>query len=60
MGAGKMEDDRRIIIGDECEVDKQNLGGRMVLMLMWAGISVGEVDVVVVGVMVVVAAGVMF
>ena len=36
-----MEDDRGIFIGDECEVDMQNLGGRLVLMLMRAGILVG-------------------
>ena len=36
----------------------QNLGGRMVLMLMRAGILVGEVIVLTVGVMVVLAVGV--
>ena len=41
MGEGEMEDDRGIFIGDECEVDMQNLGGRLVLMLMRAGILVG-------------------
>lgn len=60
MGAGKMEDDRGIDIENECEVDKRNIGGRLVLMLMRAGIFVGEVVVAVVGVMVAVAAGVMF
>ena len=60
MGAGKMEDDRGIDIESECEVDKRNIGGRLVLMLMRAGIFVGEVVVAVVGVMVAVAAGVMF
>ena len=55
MGAGEMEDDKGIDIEDECEVDKPNLGGRLVLMLARAGIFVGEVAVVVV-----VAAGVMF
>lgn len=60
MGAGKMEDDRGIDIENECEADKRNIGGRLVLMLMRAGIFVGEVVVAVVGVMVAVAAGVMF
>ena len=60
MGAGKMEDDRGIDIENECEVDKRNIGGRLVLMLMRAGIFVGEVVVAVVGVMVAVTAGVMF
>lgn len=60
MGAGKMEDDRGIDIESECEVDKRNIGGRLVLMLMRAGIFVGEVVVAVVGVMVAVTAGVMF
>ena len=36
-----MENDRGIFIGDECEVDMQNLGGRLVLMPMRAGILVG-------------------
>ena len=48
MGAGEMEDDRGIVVGDECEVDKQNLGGRRVLILMRKNIFVGEVVVVVV------------
>lgn len=60
MGAGKMEDDRGIDIESECEVDKRNIGGRLVLMLMRAGIFVGEVVVAVVGVIVAVAVGVMF
>ena len=60
MGAGKMEDDRGIDIENECEADKRNIGGRLVLMLMRAGIFVGEVVVAVVGVMVAVTAGVMF
>lgn len=55
-----MEDDRGIVIGDECEVDKQNLGGRLVLMLMRKAIFVSEVVVVVVGVMVVVGVGVIY
>lgn len=53
------EDDKGIDTEDECQVDKQNLGGRLVLMLLEAGIFVGEVVVVVVGVIVVVAVGVM-
>ena len=59
MGVGEMEDDDRgIVVGNECEVDKQNLSGRLVLMLR-AGILVGEVVVVVVvGVMVVKGLGV--
>ena len=59
MGLGEMEDDDRgIVVGNECEVDKQNLSGRLVLMLR-AGILVGEVVVVVVvGVMVVKGLGV--
>ena len=60
MGAGEMEDDKAIDIEDECEVDKPNLGGKLVLMLARAGIFVGEVAVVVVAVVVVVVAGVMF
>ena len=43
------------VIEDVCEDGKQNLHGRLVLMLMRAGILVGEVVVLVVGVMVVVA-----
>ena len=38
----------------------QNLGGRLMLMLMRAGILVGEMVVVAVGVMIVVAVGVIF
>ena len=45
-------------IKNVCEDDLQNLGGRMVLMLMRAGILVGEVIVLTVGVMVVLAVGV--
>ena len=55
-----MEDDRGIDIENECEADKRNIGGRLVLMLMRAGIFVGEVVVAVVGVIVAVAVGVMF
>ena len=41
MCAGKMEDDTGILVGGECEVDMQNLGERLVLMLTRAGILVG-------------------
>ena len=59
MGAGGMQGDSSIVNEDLCEDIMQNLGGRLVLMLMRAGILVGEVVVVVaVGVMVVVVAGV--
>ena len=47
-------------IEDECEVGIINLGGRLVLMLMMAGILVGEVVLVEVGVIVVVAGRVIF
>ena len=58
MGVGELEDDDGgIVVGNDCEVDKQNLGGRLVLMLR-AGILVGEVVVVVVGVMAVKGVGV--
>ena len=50
MGVGETEDDRGIVIEDECELGTQNLGGRLVLMLMSTGIVVGEVLVVAVGV----------
>ena len=51
MGVGEIEDDDGgIVVGNDCEVDKQNLGGRLMLMLR-AGILVGKVVVVVVGVM---------
>ena len=43
------------VIEDVCEDGKQNLHGRLVLVLIRPGILVGEVVVVVVGVMVVVA-----
>ena len=45
---------------DECEVGIINLGGRLVLMLMREGILVGEVVLVEVGVIVVVAGRVIF
>ena len=47
-----------IIMEDVQEDDLQNLGGRLVLMLMRAGILVGGVVVVEVGVMVVAVMGV--
>ena len=47
-----------IVIEDVCEDDMQNLGGRLVLMLTTAGILVGKLGVVAVGVMVGVAVGV--
>ena len=53
-----MQGDSGIVIEDVCEDSIQNLGGRLVLMLMRAGILVGEVVVAAVGVMVVVAVGV--
>ena len=49
-----------IIMEDVCENGMWNLVGRLVLMLMRAGILVGEVVVMVVGMMVVVAVGVLF
>ena len=53
-----MEGDSGIVMEDVCEDGMQNLGGRLVLMLMRAGYLVGELVVVVVGAMVVVALGV--
>ena len=38
------------IVKDVCEDGMRNLGGRLVLMLMRAGILVGELEVVAVGV----------
>ena len=55
VGGGWMEGDSGIFIENVCEVGMQNLGGRLVLMLMKAVILVDEVLVVVVGVMIVVA-----
>ena len=40
-----MEDNRGIVIGDECEVSLQNVDERLVLVLMSASILVGEVVV---------------
>ena len=45
-------------IKNVCEDDLQNLGGRIMLMLLRAGILVGEVIVLTVVVMVVLAVGV--
>ena len=50
MGAGKMKDDKGTIIEDEYEVEMQNLGERLMFILMSAGILVGVVVVVAVGV----------
>ena len=49
-----MECDSGILLEDVCGDDIRNLGGRLVLMLMRAGILVGGVVVVVLGVMVMV------
>ena len=54
---GWMEGDSIIVIEDVCEDGTRNLGGRLVLILMRAGILVGDLVVVAVGVMVVVAVG---
>ena len=53
-GCRGMQGDSGIVIEDVCEDVMQNVGGRLVLMLMRAGILVGDVVVVAVGVMVVV------
>ena len=63
LGAGKdvcegMQGDSGIVIEDSCEDGMQNLGGRLVLMLMRAASLVGEVVVVAVGVIIVVVVGV--
>ena len=55
---GGMESDSGIVMEDVCEDGMQNLGGRVVLILMRAGCLVGELIVVVVEVMLVVAVGV--
>ena len=49
-----MEGDSGIVMENVCGDDMQNLRGRLVLMFMRAGILVGRVVVVVVGVMVMV------
>ena len=53
-----MEGDSGIVMEDVCDHGMQNLGGRLVLMLMRAGILIGEEVVVAVGVMVMMAVGV--
>ena len=53
-----MEGGSIIVIEDVCEDGTRNLGGKLVLILMRAGILVGELVVVAVGVMVVVAVGI--
>ena len=57
-GCGGNGGDSDIVMEDVCEVGIRNLGGRMVSMLMRAGILLGGLVVVVVGVMVVMAVGV--
>ena len=57
MSVVEMEGDSGIVIEDLCGCDMQNLGRRMVFMLMRASILVGEVVVVAVGVMVMVTMG---
>ena len=47
MGAGGMEVDSGTVMEDVCEDGMQNLGGRLMLMLMRACILVGGVVVVV-------------
>ena len=54
-----VEGDSGIVIEDICEDSMRNIGGGMVLMLMRAGILFGQAALVVVGVMVVEAVGVM-
>ena len=56
-GCGGMEHDGVIVMEYVCENDMQNLGGRLVLMLMRASILVGGVVVVAVEVMVVEVVG---
>ena len=53
-----MMGDSGVVMEDVHGEDLRNLGGRLVLMLMRAGILAGGVVVVLVGVMVVVAMGV--
>ena len=53
-----MEGDSGFVMENACGDDMQNLGWRLVLMLMRAGILVGGVTVMVVGVMVMVEVGV--
>ena len=58
MGAGGMAGDSGINMEDVCVEGMRNVGGRLVSMLMRAGILVGGVVVVAVGVMVVVVVGI--
>ena len=55
-----MEDDNGIVTEDVCEDIMQDLGGGLVLMLLRTGILFGKVVVVSVGVMAIMAVGVMF
>ena len=50
MGEVEVEDDRGLVMEDECMIHIQNLGGRLVLIFIRAGILVCLVAVVVVGV----------
>ena len=59
-GIRGMEGNSSIVIEDVCEDDMQNLGGRLVLILMRAGILVGELVLVTVKVMLVVVVGLIF
>ena len=59
-GSRGMEGNSSIVIEDVCEDDMQNLGGRLVLILMRAGILVGELVLVTVKVMLVVVVGLIF
>ena len=51
MSEDEMEDDRGMVMEVECVVCTQNLGGKLVLIFIIAGISICMVVVVVVGVM---------
>ena len=53
-----LEGDNGIVMEDVCKDDMRNLDGKLVSMLMRAGILVGEVVVVAVGVMIPVTVGV--
>ena len=59
-GIRGMEGNSSIVVEDVCEDDMQNLGGRLVLILMRAGILVGELVLVTVKVMLVVVVGLIF
>ena len=60
MVGGGAEGGSGIVMENVCEDDMGNLGGRLVLMLMRIGILVDGVVVVAMGVMVVVALGVIY